>query len=247
MTSPTVPSATAPTSSLWEDFVDIFYAPSQVFARRREGRFGLALLVLTVLAAVLFFAFRSAYEPVFDAQFEQGIRAQAAGGQVLTADQIATGRRFAGVLTSVAGVIGTPIIVFVFALLIWIAGKFFGSKASFGQAAMVSTYANVPRIVTSVIVGVLALFADPSTLTTPAALTLSPARFMPADASPLLSALLSRFDVTALWVTALLGIGIAVVGQIPRSKGLAAAGLVWLVATLFAIAGAARQVAAMRG
>jgi uncharacterized protein involved in propanediol utilization len=70
---------------------------------------------------------------------------------------------------------------------------------------------------------------------------------MPADASPLLSALLSRFDVTALWVTALLGIGIAVVGQIPRSKGLAAAGLVWLVATLFAIAGAARQVAAMGG
>ncbi len=244
MTSSTpVAPAPAAKSSLWEDFIDIFYAPSQVFTRRREGRFGLALLVLTVVSAVLFVAFRSAFEPVFDAQFDQGMRAQAAQGQQLTPDQIATGRRFAGIIASVAGVLGTPILVFVLGLLIWLAGKFFGSTATLGQAAMVSTYANVPRILTSAIVGMLALFADPGTLTTPAALTLSPARFMSSDASPVVVALLSRIDVTALWVTALLGIGIAIVGKIPRSQGLPAAGVVWLVGTLFALAAAARQAA----
>jgi hypothetical protein len=244
MTAPQATSAPAPTTSLWEDFVDIFYAPSQVFARRRDGRFGLALLILTAISVALFFAFRNAFQPVFDAQFDQGIRAQAAnGGPTLTPEQLATGRRFAGIFASVAGVLGTPIIVFVLAFLTWLAGKFFGSTATLGQATMVSTYANIPRILTSAIVGALALFADPSTLTTTAALTLSPARFLPANTSPVLLALLSRFDVTALWVTVLLGIGLSVVGKIPRGKAFAAAGLVWLVATLFALAGAARQAA----
>ena len=35
-------------AGLWEDFVDIFYAPSSVFARRADGKFGLALLFLIV-------------------------------------------------------------------------------------------------------------------------------------------------------------------------------------------------------
>jgi hypothetical protein len=224
--------------------VDVLYAPSQVFSRRRAGRFGLALLVLTVLTAALFFAFRGAFQPVFDAQLEQGLRAQAApGAPAPTPDQIATARKFAGVFASVGGVLGTPVIVFVSGLMIWLAGKAFGSSASLGQATMVATYANVPRVLTTVVVGALALMSDPGSLTTMAALTLSPARFLPEDASPVALALLSRIDVAVLWVTVLLGIGIAVVGKIPRGKGLMAAGVVWLASTLFALAGAARQAA----
>ncbi len=244
MTSPQADSVAAPNTSLWEDFIDIFYAPSQVFARRREGRFGLALLVLTVVSVALYFAFRNAYQPMIDAQFDQAMRGQAAqGGPALTPEQLASGRKFAGIFATVAGAVGTPLIVFISGLLIWLAGKFFDSTATLGQATMVATYANVPRILTSTIVGALALFADPSNLTTPAAFTLSPARFLPGDSSPVVLALLSRLDVTALWVTALLGIGLSIVGKIPRARGFAAAGVVWLVATLFALAGAARQAA----
>ena len=35
---------------------EIFYAPSAVFARRRDGEFGLPYLALVVLGVVLFFA-----------------------------------------------------------------------------------------------------------------------------------------------------------------------------------------------
>lgn len=42
--SPADPSVAK--TSLWEDFIDIFYALSAVFARRRDGKFGYALLFL---------------------------------------------------------------------------------------------------------------------------------------------------------------------------------------------------------
>src|SRR5690606_39925611 len=56
----TVTTSTALTegsASLWEDFVDIYYAPRQVFARREEGgRWGIVLLILVGLMALLYFA-----------------------------------------------------------------------------------------------------------------------------------------------------------------------------------------------
>ena len=39
-------------AGLWEDFVDIFYAPSSVFARRSDGKFGMALLLFVIVAGV---------------------------------------------------------------------------------------------------------------------------------------------------------------------------------------------------
>src|SRR5690606_25497913 len=44
-------------ASLWEDFVDIYYAPRQVFERRVEGgRWGIVLLIVTAVMALLYFA-----------------------------------------------------------------------------------------------------------------------------------------------------------------------------------------------
>ncbi|MEA2763160.1 MAG: hypothetical protein QOD47_2444, partial [Gemmatimonadaceae bacterium] len=56
-------------TSLWEDFVDIFYAPSSVFARRAGGKFGIALLFLAVACAILAFLTKNAMQPVMDAEF----------------------------------------------------------------------------------------------------------------------------------------------------------------------------------
>ena len=70
-----VPPATpVEKASVVEDFVDIFYAPSQVYDRRRDGNFGLALVLLCVLGAVIFFATRAVLEPVYDATYEMSIR-----------------------------------------------------------------------------------------------------------------------------------------------------------------------------
>src|ERR671932_2052109 len=63
--------AEAAKASVWEDFIDIFYAPSQVFERRRDGRFGLALLVLALLTGILFYIFYRNTTAIWDAQFER--------------------------------------------------------------------------------------------------------------------------------------------------------------------------------
>ena len=56
-------------AGLWEDFVDIFYAPSSVFARRADGKFGMALLLLVVVGTVLVFVTKNATQPIMDAEF----------------------------------------------------------------------------------------------------------------------------------------------------------------------------------
>ena len=50
--TPQVPASVG----VWEDFIDIFHQPSQVFERRRNGQFGLALLLLVVICTVLYVA-----------------------------------------------------------------------------------------------------------------------------------------------------------------------------------------------
>jgi hypothetical protein len=43
------PRAAEPRASRWEDFIDIFYAPASVFARRATSGFFLPMVVVTVL------------------------------------------------------------------------------------------------------------------------------------------------------------------------------------------------------
>src|SRR6476659_3692268 len=80
-----VPSKT----SLWEDFVDIFYTPSSVFARRAEGKFGMPLLILVAAATVLFFLTKNATQPIMDAEFARQSAAMLKKNPNMTAEQIA--------------------------------------------------------------------------------------------------------------------------------------------------------------
>ena len=41
-----------PRAAIWEDFVDIFYAPSAVFRRREQGNFFIPLIVITIFCGV---------------------------------------------------------------------------------------------------------------------------------------------------------------------------------------------------
>lgn len=52
MTDATSPDTTSPAPrrvSIFEDFIDIFYAPSQVFARRINGNWFIPMVVVTAV------------------------------------------------------------------------------------------------------------------------------------------------------------------------------------------------------
>ena len=40
--------------AIWEDFIDIFYAPSAVFRRREHGSVFIPLIVVTLLTGAIF-------------------------------------------------------------------------------------------------------------------------------------------------------------------------------------------------
>jgi hypothetical protein len=216
--------------SVWEDFVDIFVSPSEVFTRRMGAGIWLPLILLTVVAAVLFIATKGLMQPVFDAEWSRGVARAMAKNPSLTAAQMEQGRAIAEKFIIVAFVLGIPISIAFTGLMLWLVGKIFGAVQTLGNAMMVATYAWCPRVLAFVAAVVIALVMDPSKLNSMFSATLSVGHFFDPDATarPLLM-LLGRIDVFIIWQTALLGIGLAVTGKIPRAQGYLAAAFVWLI------------------
>lgn len=223
-------------ASLVEDFMEIFYAPSRVFARRASGAYWAPLVAISLLAALFAFANRSVTAAVFDAEFSRTSARAMAANPRLTQEMMSQQRGIAEGFASVAYYVGMPLLILFVAVLVWMAAKTVSAKIDWRAAMLVATLAQIPRLVGALLTTVQALLMDTSTITSMHSVGYSPARFMDPDATPKqLMDLVGRFDVFTLWVTVLLAIGIAVVGKVPRSKGAAGAAIVWGVATALTV------------
>jgi hypothetical protein len=254
MTEPHAAAVDAPAAkpaAVWEDFVDVFTSPSAVFARRRDGQFGKALLILMVLSTATFFATRPLLQPMFDRMFDAQQAAMAQANPNMTEEQRASAKamteRIGTVFVPIFAVVGVPILVFVTAGVLMGTSRVAGAPVSFGQAATITTYAQVPRILGGIAGAAILAVKDAQELPVLQSAPTGPVLFLSRDASPYLVAVLSRFDLFTLWSTVLIGIGVAVMARRDRGKGFTAAGLLWLVASLWTIVSAFRQAAAMGG
>jgi hypothetical protein len=215
--------------SVWEDLLEILYAPSAVFARRKETvAFGLALVILTVLTAVVFFATKSGFEPVLDAMVKQQSAEVLRQNPQMTPEQLsgAAGMMRGGTIATmlVYPVLGSLLI----GLLLWAVGKLFNSKAGIGAAMMVATYGYVPRFVGFVVSSILAVLLPEDRITSFFSISVSLAQFLdPATTSMGVLGSAARFDVFLVWQTIVCGIGMSVLGGISRGRGLAVAFTVW--------------------
>ena len=226
-------------ASLLDDFMDIFYAPSAVFARRANAGFWIPLLIIPVIVGITFIANRDLLEPIMDAEFARAMAK--ANAPQMSADQLATARKFSNIAASGAAFIGTPIAIMLIGVVVWLVGKFFDAKQTMHAAIVVATFSYVPKVVEGVLARVQGLFIDPSTLNSRYSLSLGIGRFLDPDTtSPLLLGLVGRIDVFTIWVTVLIAIGLAVTGKISRGRAAIAAVVVWLVGALPTLAGALR-------
>jgi hypothetical protein len=223
-------------AGLWEDFVDIFYAPSSVFARRSEGKFGVALLLLVIVGAVLVFLTKNAMQPVMDSEFARQSAAAIRKNPSLTSEQLATGRNFFEMLGPVFFAIFLAISVLLTGVVLWLVGKLFDAKESVAAAIMIATYAEVPRIVQILTNAAQGLLMSPDKLNSVNSVSFSIARFMnPDTGSPVMIALASRVDLFTIWVTVLLAIGLHVLGKIPKQQAAIVAVITWVVGALPAV------------
>jgi Yip1 domain len=223
-------------AGLWEDFVDIFYAPSSVFARRSDGKFGMALLFLVVVGTVLVFVTKNAMQPVMDSEFTRQTAAAMRKNPNITAEQMASSRGFFEMIAPLFFAIGITVSVFGTGLVLWAVGKLFDAKESVAAAIMVATYAEIPRIVQILTNAAQGLFMSPEKLNSINSVSFSLARFVnPDSGSPVMIALASRVDLFTIWVTVLLAIGLHVVGKIPKQQAAIVAAITWVVGALPAV------------
>lgn len=234
------PPVKAEKASLFDDFMDIFYSPSSVFARRENASFWIPMLIVSVLLGIIFIANRDLMEPIMDAEFDRAMAA-GAGGRQLTPEQLEQARKFSQGFATVGAFVGGPILILVTGLVLWLVGKFFDAKESLNAALVVASFAFVPRVVEGIVGRIQGLFVDPASLDSRYSLSLGFGRLLDPDTtSPLLLAIVGRIDVFTIWVTVLLAIGLAVTGKISRGSAAIAAAIVWLVGALPSIAGALR-------
>jgi hypothetical protein len=232
------PPPPAEKSSLFDDFMDIFYAPASVFARRENASFWIPLLIISVLLGIIFIANRDLMEPIMNAEMA---RAMARSGRQLSPEQVEAARKFSSGFVFIGAFLGPPVRILAVGVMLWIVGKFFDAKQLFNAALVVSTYATVPRVIEGIAMRVQGLFVDPSSIDSAYSLSLGLGRFLDPDSQPLLLALAGRVDVFTIWVTVLLVIGLAVTGKISRARAALAGVVVWLLGALPAVAGVLRQ------
>ena len=220
-------------AGVFDDFVDVITSPSSVFERRQDGKFGTHLLVLTVICVALFFIFKNAMEPIFDAEFARQSAKMMEKNPNLSLDQLAAMRKMGGTFAGIGFAIFFPIGVMITGFLLWVAGKIFGSKATVKQALQIGTLAQVPLIIGMILGAIQAMLLSADKLTSQYSIGFSAARFMDPDTTNAgVLGLIGRFDLIGIWIVIIMGIGLSIVGKIDRPKAWAAAAIAWVAAVL---------------
>ena len=235
-TPPAAPNAPKAPVSFWEDLVDIFVQPADVFRRREKASFWPPLLVVTVLMFVVMFATSGVMQPIFDAEFSRSSAELLRKNPQMTQDMLDRGRKIGEFFTRWGLLVAVPVTLFILGALVWLVGKAVSSRQKFQAAMVVVAYAYMVRVVGAVLGGVQGLVMDPAKLTSQYSISLGPARFLDPDtANKVLLALCGRLDLITIWLTVLLAVGVYVTGRVSKSRAVVFGVLIWVVGTLPAL------------
>ncbi|MHB1097063.1 MAG: YIP1 family protein [Gemmatimonadaceae bacterium] len=230
------PEAPAPAKvSLFEDFVDIFFSPREVFQRREKAGYALVMIIVTLLIGGLFIVNRGTMQDLMEAETARAMAEAMKNNPGMTEEQAALGRKIGGYAMTFGAFIGMPIAMFLTGLCGWLTAKMLGGSLKYSAATMIACYSFIPRVIESLTISAQGLLLDTGALTGRYQLTLGVARFLDPELSPGLLALVGRVDLFTLWVTVLLAIGIGVVAKLPKEKLVVAGLIMWAFGALPAL------------
>ena len=221
-------SADASKGSVFEDVLEVLWAPAKVFDRSRAKGVGMYILVLTAITLVIVLATKGLIQPYIDANFDLQMQQMAAKGTPMPAEAAAAAQKFAVYGFLATGVLMIPIGAVLTGLLVWIGGKVASAPFTFGQGMLIATLASVPRVLSFIATAVQGAMADPQSIRSFSDAALGASRFVdPVSTSPALMALLANLDVFNIWQLIIIAIGISVVGRVERSAGFVGALVAW--------------------
>jgi hypothetical protein len=227
----TATPASAQPASRWDDYLDVFVSPAQLFRRRADGKFGHALLVFWVLMVALFFGTRSAMRPVMDVEIDRSITQAAKANPQMTPEQVEQGREIGRKFAPVGFILTPPILVLVLGAVVWMGAMTTGGRVSYAQGATIATFALFPKLVETISGAVQSLLMDEGNITSRFSVSLGAGRFIDPSNAVLL-ALLGRVDVFTLWVTVLIGVGLKAVAKVSTGQAVGGAAVVWVIGAL---------------
>jgi hypothetical protein len=235
----TDPAAAAPApakASLIEDFVDVFFSPAKMFARRAGTSPALPYIIVCVLLVGMFFVNRNVMSGIMAGEIQKAMDAAAKSNPQISGDVAEKARGFMQTTFTIGAIVGVPIALLLIALLTWIVGKVLGGAISYGTALLIASFAFFPRVLESVVTSVQGIMLDTGKMTSHFQLQIGPARFLdPATAPAWQLGLLGRVDLFTLWVTVLFAIGLVYAGKVPKGKMVLAGVVMWVVGSLPAL------------
>jgi hypothetical protein len=214
-------------ASRWEDYIDVFASPAELFRRRADDRLAPPLVTLLLLAVVFYFIMLPANSMMMRASVGDN------------PDAAAVMERF-GTLFQILGSIFVPLtylfMLGVAAALLLVIGRIAGIRTEFSRMMLIVTYAGFVYLLAQLAGGVAVMLQGEGGLDVVRHMSFGPLRFIGStDMDPVATALLRRFELFTIWQTVLWGIGIAVIYRVDRARAFAAAFAAWALLALPAV------------
>ena len=227
-----------PQVSTASTLTDIFFEPGKVFeGLRARPRFLVAGLILLALTCIMTFVLfmRVDMGQVIRERMERSPNA-AQQSEAQKEMGIKIGKIGAAVFIPLS----VPITIAIGSALYLLGVLAFGGTINYKRALAVWTYSSLPQAVLATVVGIaVLLLKSPDTVDPQRLLVTNPGAFMGEDASPVLVALLSQFDLLRFYGMFLAALGLRKVGKLSSGAAWTIVIGLWLIGALFLVGRAA--------
>lgn len=217
-----------------ETLTGIFFEPGRVFeslrARPRFLAAGIVLLLLTVtVTAVL-------YLRVDMGQFMRDKMEKSPNAAQQTEEQKAMGVKFGKILGAVAFPVSVPIVIAAGAALYLLGVMAFGGTLDYKRSLAVWVYSSLPPSVLGSVIAICVLvFKAPDTVDPEHLLVTNPGAFMGEGSAPMLTALLSQFDLIRFYGLFLAALGLRKVAKLSSGSAWAIVISLWVIGAVVSI------------
>lgn len=232
------PESAAETMSTGATLTGVFFEPGRVFeALRARPRFlvaGLILLLLTIgVTAVV-------YQRIDMGQYIREKMEKSSRGPEQTEQQKEMGVKIGKIVGAVLIPASVPFTIAAGAGLYLLGAMAFGGSITYRKSLTVWVYSSLPPAVLSTVVAVLVLFLkSPDTIDLEHLLVTNPAAFMGPNSSPVLTALLSQFDLLRFYGLFLAALGLRKVGKMSSGAAWGVVISLWLIGAILKTCSAA--------
>jgi hypothetical protein len=207
-------------------------APAETFEAIAARPTWVAPLVLLIVLATL-----TGYLVSGRVDYERMMRQQndRSGGQ-MTAEQVENAAQRAKTVAPIAGLAGglvvTPAVYLIVALLYWVGFKLLGSDLSYKSSLATALHSMLPSAVSALLA--IPVIWRHGTLTSEEArsgsfLASNLGFLAPADAGPAVRSLLTSIDLFSLWTVALAIVGYRIVARVSRGAAIGVVLTLWLL------------------